>query len=88
MPTHPEANRLDLEFYRKAAKTLIRKARSGHATPAGWFSHGLQNSLERDGNYAEVARPLLAAGAKFAPVDIPTRDEGVNEVFRENGLME
>jgi len=34
-----------------------------HGTPAGWYAHGLEHSLERDGDYPEVARLLRAAGA-------------------------
>jgi ankyrin repeat protein len=32
-------------------------------TPAGWLDHGRRNSLERGGDYARVAKLLLAAGA-------------------------
>jgi hypothetical protein len=51
-----------------------------HGTPAGWFSHGLRNCPERDGDYPLVARLLLAAGARFAAVD--------HAVLRERGLIE
>jgi ankyrin repeat protein len=42
-----------------------------HSTPTGWFSHGRRNSLERDGDYPQVARLLLAAGATIAASDMP-----------------
>jgi ankyrin repeat protein len=58
-----------------------------HATPVGWFSHGLHNSLERDGDYPQVAGLLLAAGAKIAARDIPTDDPAVDAVLREHGLI-
>ncbi|HEX4231826.1 MAG TPA: ankyrin repeat domain-containing protein [Bryobacteraceae bacterium] len=59
-----------------------------HAPPAGWFSHGLKNSLERDGDYPQVARLLLDAGAAIAACDMPTGDAAVDAVFREYGLIE
>ncbi len=58
-----------------------------HAPPAGWFSHGLQNCAERDGDYPETARLLLAAGATIAAGDIPSGDEAVDAVLREYGLI-
>jgi ankyrin repeat protein len=57
------------------------------STPAGWFSHGLRNSLERDGDYPRVARLLLAAGATIATNDMPTGDPTVDAVLREHGLI-
>jgi ankyrin repeat protein len=58
-----------------------------HAPPSGWFTHGLENCGERDGDYAQVARLLLAAGATLPPGDVPTGDAGVNAVLREHGLI-
>jgi hypothetical protein len=58
-----------------------------HSTPTGWFSHGLRNSLERDGDYPQVARLLLAAGATIAAGDMPTGDPTVDAVLREHGLI-
>src|SRR5581483_6538705 len=46
--------------------SLTVEDESFHAPPPGWFSHGLQNCGERDGDYAEVARLLIAARAKFS----------------------
>ena len=57
-----------------------------HATPSGWFSHGVQNCDERQGNYPEVARLLIAAKAKFGPTDLPTNNAEVDAVFRAHGL--
>lgn len=45
-----------------------------HATPAGWFAHGLENSLERAGDYPRTARLLLAAGAIIEPAGDPVVD--------------
>jgi ankyrin repeat protein len=45
-----------------------------HGTPAGWFSHGFVNSPERDGDYVETARLLVAAGAAIEPTGDPTVD--------------
>jgi ankyrin repeat protein len=46
------------------------------ATPLGWAMHGSQNGWHRDtGNYPEVVRALLSAGAK-----LPDRTDGSDEV--------
>ena len=58
-----------------------------HASPAGWFLHGLRNSPERDGDYPQVARLLIGAGATIAADDIPTGDSGVDAVLGEHGLI-
>lgn len=58
-----------------------------HGTPAGWFSHGVRNSGIPNPDYPEVARLLIAAGAKFAASDIPTGHAGVDAVFRQSGLL-
>ena len=67
--------------------SLTVEDESFHGTPAGWFSHGLRNSPERTGDYPEVARLLLAAGATIAATDIPSGDDGVDAVLREKGLI-
>jgi hypothetical protein len=59
-----------------------------HVPPAGWFSHGLGNSLERDGDYAQVARVLLAAGATIPDADIPTGDAAGDAVLTGHGSIE
>jgi ankyrin repeat protein len=53
-----------------------------HATPAGWFSHGVQNCGEGHGDYPEVARLLIAAKAQFRPTDLPTGNEEVDALLR------
>jgi ankyrin repeat protein len=46
------------------------------ATPLGWAMHGSQNGWHREtGNYPEVVRALLSAGAK-----VPERTDGTPEV--------
>ncbi len=57
-----------------------------HGTPAGWFGHGVQN-CGGNGDYAATARVLLEAGAKLAPVDVPTGREDVDAVLREFGVI-
>jgi ankyrin repeat protein len=56
-------------------------------TPPGWFGHGVRNCGEGGGDYAAVARLLIAAGAKFSEQDIPTGRPEVDAVFREHGLI-
>jgi ankyrin repeat protein len=52
-----------------------------HATPVGWFSHGLQNSVERDGDYPQTARILLAAGVGRKEFQVPSGDDAVDAVL-------
>lgn len=52
-----------------------------HATPPGWFSHGVQNCWEDRGDHPAVARLLLAAKAKFAPTDLPTGNPAVDIIL-------
>jgi ankyrin repeat protein len=56
------------------------------ATPPGWFGHGLRNCRE-GGDYAEVARVLVAARAKFSDADLPTGNADVDQVLREAGML-
>jgi hypothetical protein len=58
-----------------------------HGTPPGWFAHGLHNCDERVGDYPQVARLLIAAGATIPSVDLPTGDAGVDAVLWEHGLL-
>jgi ankyrin repeat protein len=51
-----------------------------HAPPPGWFDHGLHSSNEKGGDYPQVARLLLAAGATLAA----TGDAGVDAVLRQH----
>jgi len=73
----------------KNCASLAIEDREFHATPPGWFAHGLQNCGERDkADYPTVARLLVAAGAQFAPADIPTGVPAVDAVLREHGVLE
>jgi ankyrin repeat protein len=58
------------------------------APPMGWFDHGVENCPERGGDYPQVARLLLAAGAKLQARDTPTGNADVDALLREHGLME
>jgi ankyrin repeat protein len=58
-----------------------------HGTPPGWFAHGLHSCDERVGDYPQVARLLIAAGATIPSVDLPTGDAGVDAVLWEHGLL-
>jgi ankyrin repeat protein len=58
-----------------------------HGTPPGWFAHGLHNCNEGAGDYPEVARLLIAAGATIPSADLPTGDADVDAVLREHGLI-
>ena len=58
-----------------------------HGTPPGWFGHGVHNCNNPHGDYAEVARLLIAAGATIPPVDLPTGKPNVDAVLRAHGLI-
>ncbi len=58
-----------------------------HGTPPGWFAHGLHNCNEGAGDYPQVARSLIAAGATIPSADLPTGDAAVDAVLREHGLI-
>lgn len=57
-----------------------------HALPTGWFTHGLRNCCSGAGEYPQVARLLIAAGANFSSRDLPTGNAEVDAVLREHGL--
>jgi hypothetical protein len=48
---------------------------------------GVHNCNEGEGDYARVARLLIAAGAKIPSVDLPTGKPEVDAVLREHGLI-
>ena len=68
--------------------SLTLEDESFHGTPPGWFGHGAKNCWEEGGAHAEVARLLIAAGAKIPAADIPTGRADVDAVLREHGLIE
>lgn len=55
MPTHPEATRLNLEYYRKAAKVLLKDAQSGDAA-----------ALDRIARHSSKPGPLALHQAQLA----------------------
>ena len=68
--------------------SLDIKDHSFNAPPAGWLHHGTQNCGEPGGDYAEVARLLIAAGAPMESCSTPTGKPEVDAVLREHKLME
>jgi ankyrin repeat protein len=58
-----------------------------HATPAGWFSHGIRNCGDPTGDYPQVARELLAAGAELPSGDFPSGHAEVDGILREHGVI-
>jgi ankyrin repeat protein len=56
-------------------------------TPPGWFGHGARNCGDGGGDYAAVARLLLAAGAQIPPEDRSTGRPEVDAVFQAHGLI-
>lgn len=79
--------------YADLAKLLVERGASltvedaqYHGTPPGWFAHGVRNNGE-GGDYADVARVLVAVHAKFLDTDIPTGKEDVDAVLRGAGAI-
>ena len=68
--------------------SLTEEDEQFHGTPAGWFEHGVQNCHEGGGNFAEVARLLIAAGAVIPKFHSPTGRADVDAVLREYKLLE
>jgi len=64
------------------------KDQSFQAPPAGWMHHGTRNCGEPGGDYAEVARLLIAAGAPMGGCDTPTGNADVDAVLREHKVIE
>jgi ankyrin repeat protein len=58
-----------------------------HGTPPGWYGHGVHNCNEPGGDYVQVARLLIAAGATIPTVDLPTGQPELDAVLREHGLI-
>jgi len=79
------ADLVQLLLERGASMTIEDQQFQG--TPPGWFGHGVHNCNEGTGNYAEVARLLIAAGATIPRVDLPTGKADVDAVLRERGLI-
>lgn len=67
--------------------SLTAKDPQYHATPPGWFEHGIQNCSETGGDYPAVARWLLAAGARIPSNGGPTGNADVDRVLRELGAI-
>jgi ankyrin repeat protein len=59
-----------------------------HAPPSGWLHHGTQNCRDGNGEYAEIARLLIAAGAPMEGCNSPTGNAEVDAVLREHKLIE
>ena len=68
--------------------SLDIKDHSFNAPPAGWLHHGTQNCGEPGGDYAEVARLLIAAGAPMESCSTTTGRAEVDAVLREHKLIE
>ena len=68
--------------------TLNIKDQAFHAPPSGWLHHGTQNCGEPGGDYAEVARLLIAAGAPMEHCSTPTGNARVDAVLREHKVIE
>ncbi len=68
--------------------SLDIKDDSFHAPPAGWMHHGTRNCGEPGGDYAEITRLLIAAGAPMEGCNTPTANQEVDAVLRVHKLIE
>ena len=68
--------------------SLDIKDYSYNAPPAGWMHHGNRNCGEPGGDYAEIARLLIAAGAPMEGCTTPTGNQEVDAVLRAHKLFE
>jgi len=82
---HGYADLVRLLLDQGASLTIEDAQYSG--TPTDWFIHGVNSHLESRGDYAEVARHLIAAGATIPAANLPTNNPEVNAVLREHGLI-
>jgi hypothetical protein len=67
--------------------SLTIKDEMFNATPAGWFTHGVNNCDEPGGNYTQTARALIAAAAEFPKSDLPTGDFEIDAILRDHGVI-
>ena len=70
-----------------AGASVTMEDQQYQGTPAGWTCHGLRFHEGAAGDYAEVARLLLGAGAVFAAGDVPTGTAEVDAVLGEFGVV-
>lgn len=68
--------------------SLDIKDQSFHAPPSGWLHHGTQNCGEPGGDFAEVARLLIAAGAPMEGCNTPTGNAEVDAVLRQHKVID
>jgi len=68
--------------------SLDIKDQSFQAPPSGWLHHGTQNCGEPGGDYAEVARLLIAAGDPMKGCNTPTGNAEVDAVLLKHKLIE
>ena len=70
----------------KAGASLTAEDAQFHGTPGGWFGHGVR-ACDAGGEYAEVARLLIGAGAVIPAADLPTGRADIDAVLREFGVI-
>ncbi len=76
-----------VEMLLASGASLTIEDQKFQGTPPGWFGHGVHNCHDGGGEYAGVARLLIAAGATIPKVHLPTGHADVDAILREHGLV-
>jgi ankyrin repeat protein len=94
MPTHPEATRLNLEYYRKQAKALLKAAKSGDSTALPGIPqpklHGAQLAIARQQGFPSWPRFrafIVQSGLDYQNLVAAFIDAAVSDLRRAEELL-
>ena len=94
MPTHPEATRLNLEYYRKQAKALLKAAKSGDPTALQEVSepklHDAQLASAREQGFPSWPRFrafIIQSGLDYQSLAAAFIDAAVSDLRRAEEML-
>jgi ankyrin repeat protein len=94
MPTHPEATRLNLEYYRKQAKALLKAAKSGDSTALQGISepklHDAQLAIAREQGFPSWPRFrafIVQSGLDYQSMVAAFIDAAVSDLRRAEEML-